>query len=358
MNEGKKQPWSGRISLQTRERLEALRGHMNCDHDDLLAHLLDAMDMKLSTEASLFAPILAGPRREVPKITKHLQASLDAMTSAICLAEQEATQTSVEAQAQVTELSEALQKETNKNSMLAEDFAVIKEENRKLSGYSEELALNLKRSQERTESLDALKSLWKVREEELLQKVVNLDAIVEKVQNLKNELTDAVQSKEKKEIQLQSQENEICKMDAEINRLNADLDDYRSKYREVIESLSDETAKNKILFAENANLEKLVIKLQASLEDISSAFEIEKKAHHNAEQELATTQVRLESLTNSNQQHKEELGMQANRYEQENLRMDKELDKLHTTIERQSGQIQQLILKLGHKDSIASTEQF
>lgn len=115
MNESKKQPWSGRISPQTRERLESLRGLMNIDHDELLAQLLDAMDMKLSTEASLSAPILAGPRREVPKITQHLQASLDAMTSAICLAEQEATQTSVEAQSKISEISETLRKEINKN---------------------------------------------------------------------------------------------------------------------------------------------------------------------------------------------------------------------------------------------------
>lgn len=357
MNEGKKQPWSGRISLQTRERLEALRGQMNCDHDDLLAHLLDAMDMKLSTEASLFAPILTGPRREVPKITKHLQASLDAMTSAICLAEQEATQTSVEAQAQVTELSEALQKETNKNSMLAEEFAVIKEENRKLSGYSEELALNLKRSQERTESLDALKSSWKTREEEILAKLVNLESIAAKVHNLESKLTDAVQSKERTEIQLQSYEKEIDKMEVEINRLITDLHDNSTKYREILEVFSEETAKNKVLLAENANFEKLVTKLQVSVEDISNALDTEKNAHRNVEQELATTKVRLEGAVNSNQQYKEELTKQANRFEQENLRIDKELEKLHTTIERQSLQIQQLILKLGEKDSIDSTGQ-
>ena len=241
MNDSKKQPWSGRISTQTRERLESLRGQMNFDHDELLAHLLDAMDMKLSTEASLTAPILAGPRREIPKITKHLQASLDAMTSAICLAEQEATQTNVEAQAQVAELSEALRKETNKNSILAEDVAVIKEENRKLSGYSEELALNLKRSQERTESLDALKSSWKTREEEILAKLVSLESIAAKVQNLESKLTDAVQSKEKTEIQLQSYEKEIHKMEVEINRLKSDLHDNSTKYREILEVFSDET---------------------------------------------------------------------------------------------------------------------
>jgi chromosome segregation ATPase len=357
MNEGKKQPWSGRISLQTRERLETLRGQMNCDHDDLLAHLLDAMDMKLSTEASLFAPILAGPRREVPKITKQLQASLDAMTSAICLAEQEATQTSVEAQAQVTELSEALQKETNKNSMLAENFAAIKEENRKLSGYSEELALNLKRAQERTESLDALKSSWKAREEEILDKLVNLKSIAAKVQNLETKLTDAVQSKEKTEIHLQSYEKEIHKMDAEINGLKKELHDHSTKYREILEAFSDKTAKNKVLLVENEKLEKFVIKLQDSIKDISAALDTEKNAHRNVEQNLATTKVRLEGLKNSNQQYQEELNIQAKRFEQENLRMDKELEKLHKTIERQSQQIQQLILKLGQKDSIDSTGQ-
>ena len=352
MNDSKKQPWSGRISTQTRERLESLRGQMNVDHDELLAHLLDAMDMKLSTEASLTAPILAGPRREIPKITKHLQASLDAMTSAICLAEQEATQTNVEAQAQVAELSEALRKETNKNSILAEDVAVIKEENRKLSGYSEELALNLKRSQERTESLDALKSSWKTREEEILAKLVSLESIAAKVQNLESKLTDAVQSKEKTEIQLQSYEKEIHKMEVEINRLKSDLHDNSTKYREILEVFSDETAKNKVLLAENANLEKLVTKLQVSADDISNALDTEKNAHRNVEQELATTKVRLEGTINSNQQYKKELTIQANRFEQENLRMDKELEKLHTTIERQSQQIQQLILKLGQKDSI------
>jgi chromosome segregation ATPase len=151
---------------------------------------------------------------------------------------------------------------------------------------------------------------------------------------------------------LQSYEKEIHKMEVEINRLKSDLHDNSTKYREILEVFSDETAKNKVLLAENANLEKLVTKLQVSADDISNALDTEKNAHRNVEQELATTKVRLEGTINSNQQYKEELTIQANRFEQENLRMDKELEKLHTTIERQSQQIQQLILKLGQKDSI------
>lgn len=177
-----------------------------------------------------------------------------------------------------------------------------------------------------------------------------------KVQTLESKLTDAVQSKEKKEIQLQSYEKEIQKMDAEMNKLKAEINDKSTKYQEILEYYSKETANNKILLAENANLENLVAKLQVTMEDISNAFDTKKNAHRIVEQDLATTIVRLEGLTNSNQQYKEELAIQANRFEQENIRMDKELDKLHTTIERQSHQIQQLILKLGQKDSSESAE--
>lgn len=354
VNENKKQPWSGRISTQTRERLESLRGQLNADHDELLTHLLDAMDMKLSNEVGLSAPILSGPRREVPKITKHLQASLDAMASAICLAELDASQTNNDAQAKIAEISESLQLEKEKNVMLAECLAEIKEDNRKLCEESEKKTINLKLAQERTESLDALKSSWKIREEQILDKVKNLEAIAAKAQDLENKLIEAVRSKEKTEMQLQSFDKEIQKMEAEINRLKAELKDTSSKYREIFESYSDEVAKNKILLSENARLENLTNKLQISMEEIENTHKTDKKTYHNAEQELATTKVRLEELANSNHRYKDELTIQANRFEQENLRTDRELEKLHVTIERQSQQIQQLILKLGQQDPIES----
>lgn len=350
MNELKKQPWSARISSETRDRLESHRGRMSVDHDELLKRLLDALDMSISNEASLSLPILSGPRREVQKITNHLQASLDAMVSAICLAEQEVALATSDSHAKIAEISEALQDAVSKNSLLAIDNEKIKEANSSLQKYSDNLAQNLKRLQDTTESLDMLKSSWKDREKEILKKIEALEPIASTVPGLESHLAKAIQEKEKIEMKLTFYEKEILKANTEITKLKNDHDNLDSKYREILMKLSDETTKNKILYAENLNLNAQSEKLHFLFEEVKNNFDLEQKAHFELKHEFAATKARLEAIAHSNQQYQEELILHKNRFEQENLRTDRELNRLHETIERQSQQIQQLILKLGRDD--------
>jgi chromosome segregation ATPase len=346
MTKNEKKTWAARISDPTRERMETLKGETNFDHDTLLLALMDAYEDQKSHDQKLVAHTLSGPRREIKNITKSLQASLDSMLSAICLAEQDAAQLSLDAQNQISNMRNDFENNKQHLEILTQDLADSKKNNEYLKSKNKELEENLRSAHERTESLNALKSAWHTRESDLLLRIDGIEPSVAKAIELSNALEKQKNQIDILKINITNFESETKNLKEQNNDLLLKLNKFEEKTIKLKEDLIEQAECNKILTKENSNLNMENDELKSSLEEISKNLENEKQTKNTTEQKCAVLETRIENYMQTIQKMEREIIELSSRHENEFLRISEDKKLIYTTIESQSLQIKELIEKL------------
>jgi chromosome segregation ATPase len=306
MNSGKTKPFSVRLEEETQERLEKLKASTGMTAEQTISLLLDSYESQ-DPAIALDCPKLAGPRRELPVVQKNLQAALDSVAAAICIAEQESAQAQLEAR-QATELAhETIVNLSEANKTLKQELNIAAARQAELEAVINEMQLNVRTLREQAESVMLLKAAWSAKEIEMTAQIENLNKKAEKAIQLQSKYEEAVRD-------LHTATSKLSYIEEELNKASNINSSLQEKIEVEISNRISLNSQLSDLNAEIRSLNKHILLLETNINEknnsiliIEDSLKKETSFKIAAEQSYAVALAKIEAFETSLQKTEERL---------------------------------------------------